>query len=96
MTSLDFCWDRLVRFRDENGEVLYGNAQSSTEEPTSNIKVEVLQGENIWNLTRTGKIVTPENLLGPLAASDVPIVRCIGLNDGTHSEWDQSIFSYYY
>jgi hypothetical protein len=86
--SLSPAWDRLLRFIDDDGKVTYGNVQgSSTEEPLSELKVEILQGESIWNLTRTGKIVSPKTILGPLDASEVPIVRCIGLNYGTHSEF---------
>lgn len=86
MTALEFPWDRLVRFLDDSGKIEFGNALASTEGLTSGIQVEVLRGESMWSLNRTGTVVTPKRFLGPLDPHDVPIVRCIGLNYKTHSE----------
>lgn len=60
----------------------------STTEDTK-LQAKVIHGEDLYDtsgLTKvTDKIVTVKKLLGPLAPSNVPILRCIGLNYAKHS-----------
>jgi len=52
------------------------------------LKVRVLEGDDFVKLADTGRTEVVGNLLGPLAESDVSIIRCIGLNYKTHSRFD--------
>jgi hypothetical protein len=90
-------WSRLIRFIATDGRVLRGepvlptaafDLGGTTEE--TRLQARVLEGSDIYDTTGQTKlgdeVVTVKKLLGPLTASDVPIVRCIGLNYATHSE----------
>ncbi len=65
---------------------------TTTEE--TKLKARVLSGDDIYDITGatrlTDEVATVKTLLGPLTPSDVPILRCIGLNYLTHSEHDRS------
>jgi hypothetical protein len=50
------------------------------------LEVNVLEGANALSAKPTGKVEKVAKLLGPLRPSDVPIIRCIGLNYTTHSK----------
>jgi hypothetical protein len=89
-------WERLIRFVAADGRVLLGvpilpNADfdlgNTTEE--TKLQAKVIIGDDIYdtagNTKVTDEIVTVKNLLGPLTPSDVPVLRCIGLNYATHS-----------
>lgn len=88
-------WDRLVRYVPQGAEdtIRYGDpvlAESEIDNVAhlaaeGNLKVKVLQGDNPLDAQPTGEVDTVGKLLGPLAAADVPIIRCIGLNYKTHS-----------
>ena len=92
------CWDRLIRFVATDSRVLYGEPivpypdfdLGTTTEQTG-LKAKVIQGDDLYDTsgaTRvTDEIVTVQRLLGPLAQKDVPILRCIGLNYASHSEF---------
>lgn len=88
-------WERLIRFVAEDGRVLRGepilpspdfDLGTTTEE--TKLQAKVIQGEDIYDTTGktvvTDEVVTVKNLLGPLAQSDVPILRCVGLNYAKH------------
>lgn len=89
-------WDRLIRFVATDGRMLYGepilpsptfDIGNTTEE--TGLKARVFQGD-LYDTTGTSKVtdevVQVKRLLGPLAPSDVPILRCVGLNYATHSK----------
>ncbi|KAK0383889.1 hypothetical protein NLU13_7981 [Sarocladium strictum] len=88
-------WSRLIRFVATDGRTLRGEPilpspdfdLGQTTEATG-LKAKVIQGEDIYDTTGatkvTDEVVTVKTLLGPLAQSDVPILRCIGLNYATH------------
>ncbi|RAH68426.1 uncharacterized protein BO66DRAFT_440042 [Aspergillus aculeatinus CBS 121060] len=52
------------------------------------LKARVLQGEDIYDTTGaanvTDEIVRVQQTLSPLVPSDVPILRCVGLNYAKH------------
>ncbi|KAM0079764.1 hypothetical protein ACKRZS_008093 [Fusarium odoratissimum] len=88
-------WQRLIRFVSTDGRLLRGepilptpdfDLGNTTEE--TKLKACVIEGEDIYDTTGatrvTDEVVTVKTLLGPLVASDVPILRCVGLNYATH------------
>ncbi|KXJ90069.1 hypothetical protein Micbo1qcDRAFT_189219 [Microdochium bolleyi] len=88
-------WQRLIRFVAADGRTLRGepilpdpnfDLGFTTEE--TGLKAKVITGEDIYDTTGktkvTDEIVTVKKLLGPLAQSDVPLLRCIGLNYISH------------
>ncbi|KAF4990295.1 hypothetical protein FDECE_14438 [Fusarium decemcellulare] len=92
---MSVAWDRLIRFIATDGCVLYGqpilpSPEFDIGQTTENTKLQakVIQGDDLYDTTGatkvTDEVVTVKQLLGPLAQSDVPIIRCIGLNYATH------------
>ncbi|KAF9773504.1 hypothetical protein IL306_008655 [Fusarium sp. DS 682] len=88
-------WQRLIRFVSTDGRLLRGepilptpdfDLGNTTEE--TKLQARVIEGDDIYDTTGatrvTDEVVTVKTLLGPLAASDVPILRCVGLNYATH------------
>jgi hypothetical protein len=92
MAPADVPWTRLVRFVGVGDkDIKYGepiaDSSSNIAELAKNgkLKVRVCEGDNPFLATPTETIATVKLLLGPLRPSDVPIIRCIGLNYKTHS-----------
>lgn len=89
-------WDRLIRFVATDGRVLRGEPilpspdfdLGLTTEAT-NLTAKVIVGDDVYDESGktlvTDEIVTVKQLLGPLAQSDVDILRCVGLNYAKHS-----------
>ncbi|KAJ6024339.1 hypothetical protein N7540_005136 [Penicillium herquei] len=88
-------WKRLIRFVAVDGRVLRGEPILPT--PTTDLgfitesdklQARVIEGDDIYDTTGatriTDEIVTVRTILGPLAASEVPILRCVGLNYAKH------------
>lgn len=97
--TMKVAWERLIRFVATDGRTLYGepilpspefDLGTTTEE--TNLKAKAIQGD-LYDTTGstkvTDEVVTVKTLLGPLAPSDVPILRCVGLNYAKHSESPQ-------
>ncbi|KAH7028899.1 uncharacterized protein B0I36DRAFT_245215 [Microdochium trichocladiopsis] len=92
---MSVCWDRLIRFVATDGRTLRGEPilpdpdfdLGNTTEATG-LKAKVITGDDIYDTTGatkvTDEVVTVKKLLGPLAQSEVPSVRCIGLNYISH------------
>ena len=91
-------WDRLIRFVATDGRVLRG--QPILPQPdfdvgqttaATKLQAKVITGDDMYdtkgNTKVSDEIVTVEQLLGPLAQEDVPILRCVGLNYAKHSEF---------
>jgi hypothetical protein len=96
-------WQRLIRFEATDGRVLYGepilpSPEFDLREVTEKdrLKAKVIEGNDLFDTSGKTKVsdetVTVKKLLGPLAQSDVPTVRCIGLNYAKHSMWRCCIF----
>lgn len=53
------------------------------------LEARVITGSDIYDVTGvtriTDEVVTVKQILSPLAQSDVPILRCVGLNYAKHS-----------
>ncbi|KAH8588839.1 hypothetical protein B0O99DRAFT_524343 [Bisporella sp. PMI_857] len=88
-------WKRLIRFVATDGRILYGEPLLPSEDfdlgvTTSEIglQAKVISGSDLYDTTGktkvTDEVATVKELLGPLAQSDVPIVRCVGLNYAKH------------
>lgn len=90
-------WDRLVRYVSaRDGSIRYGDpvmpdakADLDALALSGKLEVKVLEGTvkeaGLFGLKPTGEGDVVGRLLGPLTPSDVPIVRCVGLNYRTHS-----------
>lgn len=84
-------WSRLIRFADEHGEVSFGEPiiQNATDLTALLAKKELyamkFQGEDPFELSGPGEKTQVAKLLGVLNPSDVPIIKCIGLNYIKHS-----------
>ncbi|CAI7564187.1 unnamed protein product [Penicillium glandicola] len=88
-------WKRLIRFIATDGRTLRGEPILPT--PTTDLgfitesdklQARVIEGDDLYDTTGktrvTDEIVTVKTVLGPLAQSDVPILRCVGLNYAKH------------
>ncbi|KAF5644854.1 hypothetical protein F25303_5793 [Fusarium sp. NRRL 25303] len=88
-------WQRLIRFVSIDGRLLRGepilptpdfDLGDTTEE--TKLKARVIEGDDLYDTTGatrvTDEVVIVKTLLGPLVASDVSILRCVGLNYATH------------
>jgi 2-keto-4-pentenoate hydratase/2-oxohepta-3-ene-1,7-dioic acid hydratase in catechol pathway len=88
-------WERLIRFIATDGRTLRGEPMlhlpdldlGSVTESTG-LKAKVISGDDIYSTTGsckvTDEVVTVKTIIGPLIPSDVPILRCVGLNYAKH------------
>ena len=96
--TMKVAWQRLIRFVATDGRILRGepilpspnfDLGDTTEE--TGLKARVIEGDDIYGETGatrvTDEVVTVKTLLGPLASTDVPTIRCVGLNYATHSRF---------
>jgi hypothetical protein len=86
-------WDRLVRYVSaKTGQVRYGDplvdASADIDRLVAEgaLKVRVLEGDSWLRAVPTDEIDEVKEILSPLAATDVPIIRCTGLNYLAHSK----------
>lgn len=91
-------WTRLIRFESTEGRTLYGEPilpsddfDLGTTTESTGLRARVIQGSDLYDVSGatkvTDEVVTVKELLGPLAQSDVDILRCVGLNYAKHSEF---------
>ena len=90
-------WTRAIRFITTDGRTLVGEpilpsddyVLGQDREPQG-LQAKVIVGDDLYDTTGatrvTDEVVSVKRLLGPLKQSDVPILRCIGLNYLKHSE----------
>jgi hypothetical protein len=85
-------WQRLIRFEDESGHERFRDPciDHADDLYTSLQKKELLahvyDGGGPFALSKTGEKWTVKRLLKVLEPTDVPIVKCIGLNYMKHSK----------
>lgn len=97
-------WTRLIRFIATDGRTLRGEPILPT--PTTdlgfttesdNLQARVIEGSDIYDTTGetrvSDEIVSVKTILGPLAQTDVPILRCVGLNYAKHSAFSKPLYS---
>ena len=69
-------WKSLIRFKDANGQVQFG-------EPDEDLKTAtILQGSDIFNLTKTTDVAQVQEVLAPFIPDTI---LCIGLNYKEHA-----------
>jgi hypothetical protein len=90
-------WQRLIRFQAADGRILQGEPILSKPDldlgyvtEKDRLQARVIVGDDILDetgVTRVSdEIVTVRRILSPLAPSDVPTIRCVGLNYLKHSK----------
>lgn len=90
------CWERVIRFVSDNGRILKGEPllpsdeyQLGRESEPKNLRARVIVGDDIFSESGachvSDETVSVKRLLSPLAAEEVPILRCVGLNYVKHS-----------
>lgn len=85
-------WTRLIRFVDDNGKETFGepcieSEQELTERLSKNDLYAVeYKGETAVSASTKGEKVHVKALRNLFKPSDVPIIRCIGLNYVAHSK----------
>ncbi len=90
-------WERLIRFVATDGRILRGQPilpshdyDLGNHQGKDDLKANVIVGKDIFSTDGgtkvTEEVVTVRQILGPLTAEDVPILRCIGLNYAGHSK----------
>lgn len=95
-------WSRLIRFEATNGRILRGEPILPSEDfdlggvtESDELNAKVIEGRDIFSDSGearvTDEVVTVKKLLGPVAATDVPILRCVGLNYAKHSKLRGSV-----
>lgn len=88
-------WKQLIRFVAEDDRVLHGEPilpsadfDLGTTTKETKLQARIIKGDDIYDTTGKtvviDEVVTVKKLLGPLAQSDVPILRCVGLNYQKH------------
>lgn len=99
---MKLAWQRAIRFVSTDGRVLRGEPILPSPDyiigknaEKAHLKAKVIAGNDLFDESGstcvTDEIVPVERLLSPLAAEEVPILRCVGLNYTKHSKHDQSI-----
>ena len=86
-------WNRLIRFVDDNGNETFGDPEVQNDKDFA----ERLAKNDLWAVEYKGQSPVSQLTKGEkihvkavrelLRPSDVPIIRCIGLNYIKHSEW---------
>ncbi|KAK2786860.1 hypothetical protein FQN52_007601 [Onygenales sp. PD_12] len=83
-------WSRLIRFVDDDGQTRFGEPDITKADQLSELVASgelyaaELLGDDLFSLSTGGKRLHVKQLLGILQPSDVPIIRCIGLNYTKH------------
>lgn len=96
---VQYAWKRLIRFESTDGRTLRGEPivpsddfDIGTATAKDGLKAKVIIGDDIFDTTGqtfvTNEVVDVKKVLGPVTASEVPILRCVGLNYAKHSESD--------
>lgn len=86
-------WSRLIRFVDDAGREKFGDACVADDQElvaklaANDLWATELQGSSITGPFTKGERVLVKSLRPTLSSSDVPIIRCIGLNYMKHSEY---------
>lgn len=90
-------WKRLIRFEAFDGRILRGEPVLPENKKidlgfvteADQLEAKILVGDDIYDVTGktklTAETVLVKKILSPLAQSDVPILRCVGLNYAKHS-----------
>ncbi|KAJ8654642.1 hypothetical protein O0I10_009693 [Lichtheimia ornata] len=85
-------WNRLIRFVASDGNTYYGEPIVASEDATvdqlatqGTLEAKVISGDALSDdAVVTDQVVKVSKLLAPLAQSEVPIFKCVGLNYKAH------------
>ena len=85
-------WTRLIRFVATDGRTVRGEPVMPSEDfdlgtvtESTRLQAKIITGDPYSSSCRvTPELATVKRLLGPLGQSDVPILRCVGLNYAKH------------
>lgn len=84
-------WSRLIRFVDDKGQTRFGEPDISDVTQLvplvsdGKLYANELVGDDPFSLAAGSNRLHVKELLGILTPSDVPIIRCVGLNYMKHS-----------
>ncbi len=87
---MQLAWERLIRFVGEDGQVYLGEPllddDSSVNQQAADgeLRAKVLEGDLFDENAKLAKEIKVVKLLSPLTSTEVPIVRCVGLNYVEH------------
>lgn len=89
-------WNRLIRFVDTNDKTYYGEPIVPFDNVTvdqlladGDLEAKVIIGDPLSeSAVITDQVVKVDKLLAPLAQTDIPIIKCVGLNYKAHSKLD--------
>lgn len=91
-------FSRLIRFRDEQGTECFGEPVIDSADELLDLcekrklVATVLEGDGPFDLTSSSSVQKQVvEILPILSPSDVPLVRCIGLNYIKHSKSEQEV-----
>lgn len=87
-------WKTLVRYVNDRNETKYGEPILPDDQinnvselaKSGKLQVKICNGNSALDAIPSTETETVKKLLGPLTPSEVPIIRCIGLNYKTHSK----------
>lgn len=90
-------WQRLIRFETTDGKVLRGepilphpDLDLGYVTKKDQLQAQIIVGEDPFDengaIRVSDEVVTVKRILSPLASSEVPILRCVGLDYIKHSE----------
>lgn len=85
-------WQRLIRFVDDSGKETFGEPLVSSETEleaklaSKDLYATEYKGQSPVGELQKGEKVHVNSLSSLLRPSDVPIIRCIGLNYTKHSK----------
>ena len=87
-------WNRLVRFVASDGNTYYGEPIVTSEDVTvdqlatqGTLEAKIISGDILSdNAVVTDQVAKVTKLLAPLAQSEIPIFKCVGLNYKAHSK----------
>jgi len=93
-------WDRAIRFVATDGRTLLGQPVLPHKDfdlghtsESDKLQAKVIVGDDLFDTTGKTVVkdetVTVKKILGPLTPSDVPIIRCVGLNYAKHSKFTE-------
>lgn len=91
-------FSRLIRFRDEKGTECFGEPVIDSADELLDLcekrklVATVLEGDGPFDMTSSSSVQKQVvEILPILSPSDVPLVRCIGLNYIKHSKSEQEV-----
>ncbi|KAF9890057.1 hypothetical protein FE257_006737 [Aspergillus nanangensis] len=83
-------WSRYIRFRDDDGMLREGEPQIDSADElltllnTGELYAREISSDGLFEGKLEDRRLRVREVIGPLEPADVPIIRCLGLNYGSH------------